>query len=194
MAETDKQLVSNYINGDGKVLEELINRYLKPVYNFVYRISGNKQNAEDITQETFVKVWRKIKKYNPNKSFKTWLFTIAHNTAIDWLRKKRSPVFSDFENSEGENYLENELVDPNPLPDKILAQAEDKKFVENLLQQLAPIYREVLILKYTNDLSFEEIAEILAKPLDTVKSQHRRALIMLRKLLNAPKLGRDSYK
>jgi len=143
----------------------------------------NKQAAEDITQETFIKVWKKIKKYNPDKNFKTWLFTIARNTAIDWLRKKRNLVFSNFENNEGENYLENELVDPNPLPDKILTQTEDQEFVEKLLQQLAPIYREVLILRYNNDLTFEEIAEILDKPLDTVKSQHRRALIILRKLI-----------
>ena len=113
MAETDKQLVYNYINGDGKVLEKLISRYLKPVYNFVYRISNSQQDAEDITQETFIKVWQKIKKYNPDKNFKTWLFTIARNTAVDWLRKKRNLVFSDFENSQGENYLENALNDPN---------------------------------------------------------------------------------
>src|SRR3989344_5103566 len=155
MAETDKQLVYNYINGDGKVLEKLISRYLKPVYNFVYRISNSQQDAEDITQETFIKVWQKIKKYNPDKNFKTWLFTIARNTAVDWLRKKRNLVFSDFENSQGENYLENALNDPNPLPDKILAQAEDKKFVENLLRQLAPIYREVLVLRYSHDLTFD---------------------------------------
>jgi len=186
MDESDKQLVSSYINGDEKALKELVSRHLKPVYNFIYRISSSKQDTEDITQETFVKVWQKIKKYNPNKSFKTWLFTIAHNTAIDWLRKKRNFVFSNFEDSEGGNYLENELVDPNPLPDKILTQAEDEKFVENLLRQLAPIYREVLILRYANELTFDEIAEILGKPSDTVKSQHRRALIILRKLIEQP--------
>ncbi|MEK7078290.1 MAG: RNA polymerase sigma factor [Patescibacteria group bacterium] len=154
MDENDKQLVSSYIKGEEKALEELVSRHLKPVYNFVYRISGSKKDAEDITQETFIKVWRKIKKYNPDKNFKTWLFTIARNTAIDWLRKKRDIIFSNFEDSEGGNYLENELIDPNPLPDKIFAQAEDQEFVENLLRQLAPIYREVLILKYANDLTF----------------------------------------
>ena len=91
----DKQLIVEYLKGDEKALETLFSRYLKPIYTFVYRLTGNAQDAEDISQEVFVKVWKNLKKYDDTRSFKTWLFTIAKNTAYDLLRKNKEIVFSD---------------------------------------------------------------------------------------------------
>jgi RNA polymerase sigma-70 factor (ECF subfamily) len=96
-------------------------------------------------------------------------------------------AISRFENEDGDNILLDTLHDTEPLPFEQLALAEDKKHTEKLLEKLSPLYREVLILRYYHEFTFEEIGRVLEKPLDTVKSQHRRALILLRKLLNAPK-------
>ena len=80
--DSDQKLIADYLGGDEKALEILIYRYLKPIYSFVYRYVGNEQEAEDITQEIFVKAWRNLKKFNQNKSFKTWIFTIRQKI---WL-------------------------------------------------------------------------------------------------------------
>ncbi len=96
--DSDQKLIANYLAGDEKSLEILINRYLRPIYSFVYRHVGNGEVAEDITQEVFVKVWRNLKKFDQNKSFKTWIFTIAKNTSFDFFKKKKAIPFSELEN------------------------------------------------------------------------------------------------
>lgn len=183
MYKTDTQIISEYINGDEGAFKLLVERYLKPVYNFVYRIAGGRQSSDDIVQEVFVKVWKNIRKYKTGENFGAWLFSIARNTAIDWLRKKRNLVFSDFENEEGENILVNNLADESLLPDELVECARSRKLIENLMAELPFIYKEVLLLRYNNQFTFEEISRILKKPLDTVKSRHRRGLMALRKLL-----------
>lgn len=179
----DAELIVGSVQGNEKNFEILVKRYLKGVYNFVYRMIGDTSDAEDIAQETFIKVWKNIKKYNPEKSFKTWLFSIARNTVIDYLRKRKNLPFSNFEDTEGNNFLTENLTDPEPLPDELLARAENKEFLDNALKQLSIIYKEVLILHYQEHLTFEEIGQVLKKPSNTVKSQHRRGLIELRKIL-----------
>ncbi len=114
MPQDDRQLIYDYLKkGDEKSLEILIQRYLKPVYGFAYRYVGNVQEAEDIAQEVFVKVWKNLKKpalslskgFDPKKgNFKAWIFTIAKNTAFDFLKKKKSLQFSDLQKEE--NVLE----------------------------------------------------------------------------------------
>lgn len=185
----DQQLISDGLSGDEEAITFLIDRHLKSVFNFIYRLVGKSKDAEDITQETFVKMWRNLKKYRHSDNFKTWLFTIARNTAIDWMRKKKSVAFSDFENEEGENLFTDNLRDPEPLPDEIFAKAEEKNLLREKLDSLSPSHREIIFLYYTEHLTFSEIGAILGKSLNTVKSRHRRALMELRKLLeaNAPK-------
>lgn len=183
MDYSDRQLVTNYLAGDEKSLEVLIKRYLKPIYSFVYRYVGNGQEAEDITQEVFVKIWRNLKKFDQNKNFKTWIFSIAKNTSINWLRKKKAIPFSNFENEEGENMLAETLADPAPLPNEILEQAGIAKILNVAINKLNPKYRMVLFLYYNDHFTFREIAEILDEPINTIKSRHRRALILLKRLL-----------
>ena len=183
MEKTDDKLIAEYLDGKTTSLALLVTKHLKHVYNFAYRLSGNAEDAEDIAQETFLKAWRNLKQYQNGRSFKAWLFRIAHNTAIDLLRKKKEYVLSGFENEEGENPLMDSLVDPEPLPDQLIVLAENKKLVDSLLDKLSPLYREVLLLRYNDHFTFEEIGETLGKSIHTVKSQHRRALIILRKLL-----------
>jgi RNA polymerase sigma-70 factor, ECF subfamily len=184
MNKSDQELVLSYLNGDSESLEILIRSYLKPIYSFVYRYVGNKQEAEDITQETFVKIWRNLKKFDRSKSFKTWIFQIAKNTALDVIKKKKAIPFSEFENEEGENILTETMKDPALLPTELLEKSDIARVLSGALEQLSSKYRMVLFLRYNDHFNFREIAESLGESINTVKSRHRRALGMLKNLLS----------
>lgn len=206
---SDQQLITDYFKGDEESFEILVKRYLRSIYSFVYRYAGNPHDAEDITQTVFVKVWRNLKKFNPRKSrfatlrdrqrkspapyrtnevssdtgFKTWIFRIARNTSIDWLKKKRHIAFSAFETEEGGNALAETLVDPSPLPDELAERENISEMLSGAMEKLSFNYCLVLILHYQHSYTFREIAEILKESIDTVKTRHRRAIAALRKLL-----------
>ena len=191
----DKNLILKYLEGDKASLDTLIRQYLKPIYTFVYRYVGNEKDAEDITQETFVKVWRNLHKFNERKSlaphrtkdsgsgFKTWIFSIAKNASIDYLRKKKEVPLSQFDDNDGENIILDTLADPSPLPDELFERASLSKTLTLAMEKLSPKYRMVLFLRYNDHFNFREIAESLDQSLNTVKSRHRRALIQLKKIL-----------
>jgi len=181
--DSDQQLIADYLKGDEKSLEILIKRYLKPIYSFVYRYVGNEQEAEDATQEVFVKAWRNLKKFNQKKKFKTWIFTIAKNTSIDFLKKKKAIPFSKFENEEGENALTEKLIDPALLPDELFEQTSVGEMLNAAMKRLTPKYRMVLFLRYNDHFTFREIANILKESIDTIKTRHRRGIAILRKIL-----------
>ncbi len=184
---SDNELVKDYLAGDEPALVFLFGRYFKVIYNFVYRLCGEQDLASDITQETFVKAWRHLKKFDQNLNFKTWLFTIAKNTAFDWLKKKKSIVFSALSaGDETDNYLENIAVDAEPWPDEIFAQKELKEKLEKQLSKISPVDQTIVLLHLQDGQTFEAIAEILGEPMNTVKSHYRRALARLRLLENAP--------
>ena len=170
--------------------EQLMARYLSPVYNFIYRLTGNIEQAADLTQETFVKVWKNFKRFDQTKNFKPWIFAIARNTAIDWLRKHREITFSDLRNQEndGGNNFENNIPDELPLPDELFRRAELTSLLQRALAELPINDRTIILLHQTEKLNFAEIAEILNQPMNTVKSRYRRALTALRQfLIIAPK-------
>ena len=169
---------------DEVLITELVRRHLKSVYNFVWRMVGDEEAAEDITQETFIKVWKNLEKFQPNANFKTWLLAIARNTSIDWLRRRKELVFSAWADENGEeNFFENNLVDDAPLAGEIFDRIKDAQTLEKLLSKILPLDRTILSLHYGEELTFDEIGEILGRPLNTVKGRHRRALVVLRKLL-----------
>jgi RNA polymerase sigma-70 factor (ECF subfamily) len=180
---SDKQLIADYFMGDEKSLEVLIRRYLKPIYNFNFRFVGNSQDAEDITQEVFVKVWRNLKKFDKNKKFKSWIFTIAKNTCLDWQKKRRAIPFSVLDSEGGSSFAEN-IKDPAPLPNELLEKKNITVVLNKALEALSPKYRMVLFLRYNDHFTFREIAEILGESLNTIKSRHRRGIALLKKLLN----------
>ncbi len=186
MKDLDQQLIVDYLKGDERSLEILISRYLKPIYVFICRRVGDSQEAEDITQEVFVRVWKNIRKFKRQKSFKTWIFSIAKNASIDFLRKKKTVPFSAFENEKGENgFLEN-LTDNISLPIEIFRNIGLSESISAAFEKISTAYRQVLSLRYNKDLTFREIAQILGEPIDTVKSRHRRGLIQLRKIFLNP--------
>ena len=177
---SDDELISLYRSGNEQAFKTLVERYLKQIYSFTYRMTGTAGDAEDATQETFVKVWQKISRYKMTNTFKSWVFAIARNTAIDRLRKKKVSVFSDFEDATGKNTFVENLTDPEMLPAKLIEKAEQKGLLDKGLLGLSPEDREILTLHYGEDLTFEAIGKIVQKPLNTVKSRHRRALARLR--------------
>ena len=184
MEPNEEELIIRYLKGDEKALEALIQRYLKPIFGFIFQYLGNQNDTQDLVQEVFLKVWQNLKKFDRHKNFKAWTFKIAKNTVIDFLRKKKTIPFSAFENEDGENQIIDNLSDPAPLPDELFDRQDLADFLDKTLNQLPPKYREVLYLYYQDHFNFREIAELLEEPVDTIKSRHRRGLIVLRKLLD----------
>jgi len=176
----DEKLIDNYLQGDEKALEVLIRRYLKPIYSFCFRFVGNNQEAEDITQEVFLKVWRNLKKFKKEKNFKGWLFTIAKNTCFDFLRKKKKISTLSLE-----KYFY--LVDLSLLPNEISEKESLKEKIQEAIEKLSSKTREILNLYYNQGLTFREIAQTLNEPINTVKSRHRRAIEILRNRLKPEK-------
>lgn len=196
MERTDAEIIQATIDGDTGAFSVLVERYSRDVYGFVFFMTKDKGDAEDVVQETFVKVWKNLKKFKPDQRFKSWLLAIARNTTIDYIRKRRHSVFSDFDDEEGSNMLVETLVDEERLADEIADIAESAKQTGEAVKKLPDIYRSVIALRYEGGLSFEEIGKILKKPVNTVKSQHRRALIALRQIMtddSAPNSQDNAY-
>jgi RNA polymerase sigma-70 factor (ECF subfamily) len=189
--KTDRELVEAFLAGNEDSFAVLVERHLSMTYKFTYRYLNNADDTNDVVQEVFIKAWKYIKRFDVNRNFKTWLLTIAKNTALDFIKKKKPLLFSKIEEGDGDldaflaPYLES--VD---LPDTILDKKDTKKKLEGVLGGLAPSYRTVLTLRYTEHLKFREIAEMLQEPIDTIKSKHRRGLILLRKAFGDVPLDR----
>ena len=182
MKNSDEYLIEAYLGGKTEDFKLLIDRYATNLYNFSIRFVGS-DNVDDIVQETFIKVWKNIKKFDSSKAhFKTWLFTIARNTVTDYLRKRKLIVFSDMDSGDEEIFSDT-IKDDAVLPDEALQRIQDKESLDKLLSNLSLNYKTVLILYYQEDMTFVEIGKILGKPLNTVKSQHRRALEALREMI-----------
>ncbi|MGA2418331.1 MAG: sigma-70 family RNA polymerase sigma factor [Candidatus Staskawiczbacteria bacterium] len=177
----DKKLIQEYLEGDEKSLEILIKKYLKPIYSFTYKNVGNSAQAEDITQEVFIKVWKNMKKFDQKKNFKSWIFQIAKNTSIDFLRKKKSIPFSKFENEKGQNVL---LENISAAPSNIIENLSDKKILVAAMEGLNDKEQKVISLRHNEGMSFKEIAEIFEESINTVKSRYRRALTNMKKNIN----------
>jgi len=181
--EKDEQLIDNYLKGDEKSLEILIKRYLKLIYSFAFRFVTSSQEAEDIAQEVFIKMWCNLKKFDKNKKFKSWIFSIAKNTCLDAIKKKKTIPFSEFEDERGKNIFIETITDRSLLPDELYERADMMNELNLAIAKLSSGYRLVEQLHCIEELTFKEISQILNKPLNTLKSQHRRALIQLKKIL-----------
>jgi RNA polymerase sigma-70 factor (ECF subfamily) len=190
--QTDIELITSYKAGDVSALEALVSRHLKSVYNFALRLTGNASDADDVTQESFLKAWKYIKKYKAEFSFKTWLFSIARNSAIDLMRKRRSLNFSDldFPGAHESVKFEDTIADSSPLPEELYSQKELGTELSRVLDSLPLNAKAVVLLHIVEDMTFEEISKALKEPMNTVKSRYRRALATIKDLLQekiAPK-------
>lgn len=178
--ESDEQLAAACLFGNDKAFAELLERYLKPIYGFLYQMVRDQAVVEDLAQETFIKAWKNMHRFDQSKSFKTWIFTIAKNTALDYLKKKKTTPFSFFEDEKGNSHLENVSEDA-ALPDEILEREDVAREMEDKLELIPQKYRTILVLRYKEDFSLHEIAEILGAPYNTVKAYHSRGLNQLKR-------------
>lgn len=179
---TDKEILTLYKNGEEEIFQELLKKYTPMVFNFSARIVGQEE-AKDITQNVFIKVWKNLKRFDEDKSsLKTWIITITKNTITDFLRKRKNILFSDMENNENEIPFSETIEDENPLPDEILQRLQDEKKLNDVLEKISILHKTILVLHYQENMTFDEIGKVLNKPLNTVKSYHRRAILELRNL------------
>jgi RNA polymerase sigma-70 factor (ECF subfamily) len=187
-ARNDFNLVSRAKEGDQKAYAELMQRYKDSIYFMALKMVNNKDDAMDLTVETFGKAFENLEKYKPDFAFSTWLFRIATNNCIDFIRKKRLNVVSLHSLSEEdgeEKHMQVRAEGLNPEETSIKKQESEK--LKNIVEQLPARYRKLIILRYYEELSYEEIAQQLDIPLGTVKAQLFRARDLLSNIINRKK-------
>lgn len=175
-------------NDDETAFAELVKQNLPLVYRYLFRLTGNEAVAEDLAQETFVRVLKNLARFDTAKPFRPWLYRIARNCAYDYLRKKKTVPFSYL--SENEQLKLENLPDDKMSLSQITERRETKELVTKLLSELSEIEQEILTLHYLDELTVPEISEILKKPEETVRTRLRRAREAFRetKIENEPSL------
>ncbi|HTK04070.1 MAG TPA: RNA polymerase sigma factor [Candidatus Eisenbacteria bacterium] len=179
----DAQLIAAHLAGDEASLGILVTRHLPSLYSFALRWLGDAHDADDVCQESFVRAWKNLRKFDRTRNFRTWLFAIAKNAALDHLKKKKTLPFSRFEDEDGANPVVDGIEDPAPLAPELLERADIAADLAAAMDKLPPGQRMVLYLHYNDHLTFREIGESLGEPLHTVKSRHHRGLIALKGIL-----------
>lgn len=177
----DRQLVARILAGERDGFTELVGRYEKRIVNYVYRMTHRYEEAHDLAQEIFLKVFLALDRYDPKYQFSTWIFRIAQNSAIDSLRKKVLPEVS-LSKSEDDSKggKEHEFPDPGVSPYRDLRNKQLSGAIDGAVEKLPPDYRELIQLRHFAELSYEEIAELKKMPLGTVKNKLFRARNLLK--------------
>ncbi len=183
-AQYDLRLVNLAIDGDERAYAELMNRYRDSIYYMLLKMVNNPSDADDLTIEAFGKAFKNIHLYTPNFAFSTWLFRIATNNCIDFIRKKKSaPTAIDQQQDEQDDPAAN-LQSELPGPEEEMMQQQKIKHLSHVVSQLKPKYRQLIELRFYKEYSYEEIANELNLPLGTVKAQIFRAKELLYNILN----------
>lgn len=180
----DYSLVKLAIKGDQKAYASLMNRYRDAVYYMLLKIVSNKDDADDLTIEAFGKAFKNIHQYQPNFAFSTWLFKIATNNCIDFLRKKRAYTISIDGGGPNDEFNRQIEINSNTLtPEEVLIKQQKEKLMQSVVRSLKPRYRTLVELRYFKELSYEEISVELDIPLGTIKAQLFRARELLSNVL-----------
>lgn len=185
--ERDLRLINLALEtGDPKAYAELMRLYRDPLYFMIYEKIGDQDMSKDLTIESLGKAFKKLHLYKPDYTFSTWLFTVARNHCIDYLRKKKLPTFSIDKlmvDDEGKKTsFDLEAKDPNP--EQRLMKKQRIKILRRIVDQLKPKYRDLVKLRYFKEYSYDEIAEELELPLGTVKAQLHRSREQLFKIMS----------
>jgi RNA polymerase sigma factor (sigma-70 family) len=188
-AKQDFILVDRAKVDDQKAFAELMKRYRKPVFHLILKMVRNNDDAEDLTIEAFAKAFRNLSKFNPEFTFSTWLFRIATNNCIDFLRKKKLNTFSidnAYKDDNGDE-VSMDIRDANLNPQEETIKTEKIEIVKDIVTKLPLKYQVLVRLRYFDELSYEEIAGELSAPLGTVKAQLHRARELMYELVKHKK-------
>jgi len=180
----DMKLVEAAVAGNQQAFADLMDRYRDTIYYMLLRMVRNKSDADDLTIEAFGKAFKNIHQYTPNYAFSTWLFKIATNNCIDFLRRKKANTVS-IETQSSETGEEMQITIPSDGldPEEDMIKQQKAKLMRNVVEKLKPRYRELVRLRYFQEYSYEEIAEEMKIPLGTVKAQLFRARELLCNIL-----------
>lgn len=183
---SEQELIKRCKSGDSRAFETLIEAYEKKILNYCFRMLGNSADAEDAAQEAFIKMFRFIGSFTEQSSFSTWMYKIASNVCLDWLRKnkrKNNETISLYQDGdEGEEFAL-PLEDDSPSPYHKLQQNEAQRALCRALEALGEEQKKVIILRDIQGLSYEEIAQVTGMASGTVKSRINRARLALKKIL-----------
>ncbi len=187
----DELLIRRAQRGDADAFEQLLLEHQKNVYNLCYRMAGNPDDAMDLSQETFLRAWRCLDQYQFASAFSTWLYRLCSNICIDFLRRRRrqQTVPLTFEDADGEEQTY-AVPDAQPLPEEQVELKLTREILQAAMTQLLPEHRAVLQLRVVNEMSYEQIADVLDIQIGTVKSRLSRARNQLKKILERGNLSR----
>jgi RNA polymerase sigma-70 factor (ECF subfamily) len=192
-ARQDYFLVQAALNEDEKAFAKLLARYKDTIYFMLLKMVNNKSDAEDLTLEAFGKAFKNLHQYSPHYAFSTWLFKIASNNCIDFLRKRRGIMISiENGNESQDNEQPVKLKSKDPNPEERLIRKQKAILMRKVVRKLKPRYQVLVDLRYFKEYSYEEIATELNLPLGTVKAQLFRAREMLFKMIETTEMG-DKY-
>lgn len=178
----DHRLIAECLRGRTAAFGQLIHRYEERLYNTVYRLVSNAEDAQDVVQETFLNAYKSLSNFKGDAEFFTWLYRIAFNTAVSLKRKQKAAISLDSARN-GDNGVEPLDRSTNSQPGQALERAEQEQRIQRALSRLSPEHRAVLVLKDMESLKYEQIAEILQVPIGTIRSRLHRARLELRDLL-----------
>ena len=185
MDNTERLLIEKCKQGDRRAFDMLIQGYEKRVYNLAYRLSGHYDEANDISVDAFIRVFQALKLFRGDSNFSTWLFRIVTNVYLDRRKRSRNKQHLSLEEyiELEENSVARQVEDPSPTP-ALLAEAHERRdMLQTAIDTLPDYQRAMIVLYHTEGLSYEEIAEVLALPIGTVKSRLNRARLTLREKL-----------
>lgn len=175
---SDADLVQRARAGSERACREIVERYQRPIFNLIVRMVRDPAVAEDLAQDTFLKLFTHLDTYDPSLTFSSWAFRIAHNATIDWLRQRRlATIPVDGPDGEGDRAIAVASGSPGPLA--LLERSDLRQALDSAIDRLRPEYRELVILRYQEELGYDEIAEVLSLPVGTVKSYLHRARAQL---------------
>ncbi len=169
MSDTEALWLQQAQLGDSEAFSQIVEKYQTPVFHLCYRMLGDEQEAEDAAQETFWRAYQSLKRYDPQRSFATWLLSIAAHYCIDQRRRNKVPLMS------LELLPEDGVPDSSPIPEKVVGQGQEDASIRRLLEHLAPPDKAAVIMRYWYDLSDEEIGQALNLSVSAVKSRLFRA-------------------
>jgi len=185
----DYELVKTALNGDEKAFARLLSRYKDAIYFMLLKMVNNRSDAEDLTLEAFGKAFKNLHQYSPTFAFSTWLFKIASNNCIDFLRKKKGVLISIENNDQNENGEQVKLKSKELNPEEKLIRQQKAILLRKVVRRLKPRYQTLVELRYFREFSYEEIAKELNLPLGTVKAQLFRAREMLFKMIESTEMN-----